>query len=192
MFWKCCLCQREKRQCWGKTRERTWKDEWLIWNRNKILCKPARCQPELAVPYCLAVGLCTPYTPACVPKSFLLLHSISRRIHSFMHSAVDIFWSHQQKPRVRFRCFGLWLVLFAQMCPVYLFYPAGFHLAQSCRSYKVTSGYLRHLWVIVRQCTTWTRLISLHLTLRHLKGNKETLSSTWPFSVTCLTRILQY
>lgn len=69
IFCKRCPCHRGTRAAW---REReTWgrkgEAEWLISDRNKILRKHACCQPELALPYCLAF-------PAHVPNDPPFIH----------------------------------------------------------------------------------------------------------------------
>lgn len=67
VFCKCWLCQRDTQTEWQeRNKGRKGEGEGLISNRNKILRKQACCQPELALPYCLAVGVCMPYTSACM------------------------------------------------------------------------------------------------------------------------------
>lgn len=90
IFCKCCLCQRQHDKR-GKNKRRKGEGEWLISNRNKILRKQACCQPELALPYCLAMGVCTLYTLMCMCSCvcacvnlFLLMYPVNQCVHSFI------------------------------------------------------------------------------------------------------------
>lgn len=92
MCCKCCLCHRGIQTAWQQRNKwRKGEGEWLISNRNKILRKHACCQAELALPYCLAAGVCTPHTPVCMcvyvcacANLFLLMYPVNPRVHSFI------------------------------------------------------------------------------------------------------------
>ena len=62
--------------------------EWLISNRNKILRKRPCCQPELALPYCLALGVRARHTHPCALCVRVQIASCSCTqwtcVHSFM------------------------------------------------------------------------------------------------------------